>query len=264
MNEKEIVQKQFGRNAGHYVTSESHAKGLDLAKVAELVKEHGTAGHLLDIATGGGHVANALAPHFEKVTAVDLTAEMLKKAEQFIVSNGRSNVTFILGDAEALPFHDESFNVVACRIAAHHFPDVDRFVSEVFRVLKTGGLFVLVDNVAPEKAEYDEFYNVIEKKRDQSHIRAHKKSEWISMVEMAGLSINNMSVFEKNFLFENWCTMMNLPAKEQEELNTYMKSASLEVINHFKIEFHGDRVHSFKGQSMLVAAKKIATIKKEK
>jgi ubiquinone/menaquinone biosynthesis C-methylase UbiE len=254
LREKEVVQKQFGKNASHYVTSKSHAKGLDLARVVEIVKEKGASEKMLDIATGGGHVANALAPYFQSVTALDLTEDMLQEAERFIRSNGHENVVFVQGDAENTPFPDDSFDVVTCRIAAHHFPNADRFISEVYRVLKTGGLFVLVDNVAPEKVEYDKFYNTIEKKRDPSHFRAYRKSEWISMVENAGLGVDSLYTFEKKFIYETWCTMMDLPANDKAELNTYMKAASESLKKHFSIGFSGDIVESFKGQSVLIAA----------
>lgn len=256
MKEKEIVQKQFGKNASHYVTSKSHAKGYDLSRVVEIVKEKGDSEKLLDIATGGGHVANALAPYFQRVTALDLTEDMLKEAEHFIRSNGHENVDFVQGDAENTLFPDDSFDVVTCRIAAHHFPNADRFISEVCRVLKMGGLFVLVDNVAPEKNEYDDFYNTIEKKRDPSHFRAYKKSEWISMLENAGLSVDSLYTFEKKFVYETWCTMMDLPANDKAKLTTYMKAASESLKKHFSIAFSGDVVESFIGQSVLIAATK--------
>lgn len=255
MSEKKKVQQQFGKNASHYVTSKSHASGLDLTKLVEIVTCFGaSSGELLDLATGGGHVANALAPYFQKVTALDITENMLDEAERFITSNAHENVVFILGDAENTPFPDESFEVVTCRIAAHHFPDVDRFVSEVNRVLKPGGFFVLVDNVAPEIDEYDQFYNTIEKKRDPSHIRAYKKSEWISKVEYAGFYTDSIYTFEKKFIYETWCTMMDVPPNDKAELSTYMKAAPKKIHKHFSIEFSGDQVESFKGQSILLAA----------
>ncbi|WP_423406956.1 class I SAM-dependent methyltransferase [Heyndrickxia sp. MSNUG] len=256
MSEKEMVQQQFGKNASHYVTSKSHAKGMDLAKVVEIVKDNGAFGNLLDLATGGGHVANALAPYFKKVTALDLTEDMLNEAERFIRLNGHENVDFIQGDAEKTPFPDESFDVVTCRIAAHHFSAVDRFGSEVFRVLKSGGLFVLVDNVAPENNEYDEFYNTVEKKRDPSHFRAYKKSEWILKVEKAGLYTDSMFTFDKKFHYETWCKMMDLPDKDKTELSKFMKAATDSMVKHFSIAFSGDEVESFKGQSFLLVATK--------
>lgn len=256
MSEKEIVQKQFGKNAGNYVTSKTHAQGPDLTKLIEVVKGHGKKDSLLDVATGGGHVANALAPVFKSVTALDLTADMIQEAQKFILSNGHDNVSFVQGDAENLPFPDELFEVVTCRIAAHHFPDVCRFISEVFRVLKTGGLFVLIDNVAPERNEYDEFFNSVEKKRDQSHFRAYKKSEWITMTENVGFQLESIHTFRKKFHFETWCSMMELPMKDKEELSTYIKAAAEPIIQQFSITFTNQDVESFEGQSILMAAMK--------
>ncbi|WP_323125867.1 class I SAM-dependent methyltransferase [Gracilibacillus oryzae] len=162
MDIKSTVQDQFGKTASDYVSSDLHRNGADLpfiVKMAELTGEE----KVLDVATGGGHTANALAPFAKKVTAFDLTKEMLAAAEQFITSNGHNNVTYVQGDAEKMPFADESFDVVTCRIAPHHFPNIDFFIAEVYRVLKQGGRFLLDDNVAPENDEWDQFYNTVEK-----------------------------------------------------------------------------------------------------
>lgn len=129
---------------------------------------------------------------------MDLTPEMLTAAETFIKGNGYSNVVFVEGDAEKLPFQDHSFDLVTCRIAPHHFPNVQQFVSEVHRVLKANGKFLLDDNVAPEGNEFDHFYNKIEKIRDYSHFRAWKKTEWINMLEQEGFEIQELYRFEKN------------------------------------------------------------------
>jgi ubiquinone/menaquinone biosynthesis C-methylase UbiE len=77
-------------------TSSIYAKGKDLDMLTEIAKESKKA-NLLDIGTGGGHVANALAPFFEKVTALDLTPRMLEKAKEFIKGNGHTNVSFVQG-----------------------------------------------------------------------------------------------------------------------------------------------------------------------
>jgi ubiquinone/menaquinone biosynthesis C-methylase UbiE len=256
MDEKENVRRQFGENAANYVTSKSHARGKDLERVVEIVSGADPGGELLDIATGGGHVANALAPFYEKVTALDLTPKMLQKAQEFIESNGVTNVSFVQGDAENLPFPEESFTTVTCRIAAHHFPDIRAFVKEAYRVLKRNGLFILVDNVAPERKELDRFYNLIEKRRDPSHIRAHKKTEWISMLEHEGFNIDNMETFKKNFIFKNWCEMMRLPEEEQKELSVRIRTAPEDIRTFFDIKVKEDTVQSFEGQSMLIAAQK--------
>lgn len=198
MDIKKDVQKQFGRSADSYVKSKGHSKGADLKKLVEMARATGRE-EVLDVATGGGHMANALAPLVRTVTAMDLTPEMLSAAEKFITGNGHVNVVFVKGDAEKLPFSDETFDFVTCRIAPHHFPNTEKFIREVYRVLKDGGQFLLDDNVAPENDEFDQFYNNIEKMRDYRHYRAWKKTEWLQMLELNGFETQELYRFEKRF-----------------------------------------------------------------
>ena len=256
MDHQQSVRKQFGENAQNYVTSPLHAKGDDLAWIQQWLIQRGKDGILLDIATGGGHVAQALAPVFDQVIALDLTPEMLAAAERFIKEKGHSNVAFQLGDAEDLPYKAESFDVVTCRIAAHHFPHVRRFVQEVYRTLKKNGVFILADNVTPEKKELDLFFNELEKRRDPSHFRAYQKSEWITMLEKAGFWSETLVTFKKRFIFETWCKNMSLPAAKIEELNDWILSSNKVIKEFFEVETDGKTVRSFQGQSVVIIASK--------
>lgn len=252
---KRDVQKQFSQSATKYVSSKIHAKGEDLDQLVQLANLQGEE-FVLDIATGGGHVANALAPFSKKVVAFDITSEILQAAEAFIVSNGMTNVEFVQGDAEALPFPDEAFNVVTCRIAAHHFPNPSSFVKEAFRTLKRGGQFLLIDNVVPEKQEYDQFYNTVEKERDYSHYRAWKKSEWIKMIEEAGLEMEVIYCFPKTFLFDEWFETMNKSEEEKAKLTQYIASASEDIKAKFIVKERENQIYSFNGNAILLKAVK--------
>ncbi|MGG0462982.1 class I SAM-dependent methyltransferase [Priestia aryabhattai] len=255
MSNKEMVVSQFGGNAGKYVKSKGHAKGKDLAVLAEIAEEN-RGGKLLDVATGGGHVANKLAPVFQEVTAFDLTPQMLQSAEGFIKENGYENVSFVQGDAEDMPFQDDEFDTVTCRIAPHHFPNVKQFIKEVYRVLKPGGQFLLIDNVAPEVNAYDEFYNRVEKTRDPSHYRAYKKTEWLSMLEMQGFRTEVLTTFPKRFLFDDWCGMMNVPEETKRELTQYMLNIPSGFKQFFDIKTNQQGIESFQGEAIFVACYK--------
>ncbi|HET7155886.1 MAG TPA: class I SAM-dependent methyltransferase, partial [Hyphomicrobiaceae bacterium] len=146
---KSLVQQQFGAHAGAYATSAVHAKGASLGRLVELVKP-GPHWQALDIATGAGHTAAAFAPHVARVIASDVTDEMLAEARKLAAAKGLANMETASADAEALPFEDGRFDLVTCRIAPHHFPDIPMFVGQVWRVLKPGGTFALVDNIAPD------------------------------------------------------------------------------------------------------------------
>ncbi|MGM7719528.1 class I SAM-dependent methyltransferase [Metabacillus sp. Hm71] len=255
MDIKKDVQQQFGRSANHYVISKGHRKGGDLKKLVEMAHVTGSE-EVLDVATGGGHTANALAPHVQKVTALDLTPEMLSAAERFIKENGHDNVVFVEGDAEKLPFPDETFDLVTCRIAPHHFPNIEQFISEVYRVLKHGGTFLLDDNVAPEDEEFDQFYNTLEKMRDYSHYRAWKKSEWLQKLELNGFEIQEWHRFEKRFEFENWCDRMHLSDSQKADLNEFILKTTEKVKRKFRIQINDTQITSFIGEAILVSATK--------
>ncbi|MFE8699409.1 class I SAM-dependent methyltransferase [Cytobacillus sp. FJAT-54145] len=255
MDIKKDVQKQFGRSAHSYVTSSIHKDGDDLQKLIHLANTNGTEA-LLDIATGGGHTANIFAPLVKNVTALDLTQEMLSAAETFIKENGHQNVQFVLGDAEKLPFNKNSFDMVTCRIAPHHFPNIINFIKEVNRVLKPGGQFLLDDNVVPEEDELDKFYNTIEKIRDYSHFRAWKKSEWIQMLETNNFEVREWFQFKKTFTFDSWFDRMNAGADKKEQLCKLILGASNQAKERFNIIISDGKVQSFQGEAIVMKAVK--------
>src|SRR5437667_1288121 len=141
---KTQVQDYFSRTAESYVASFSHRSGDDMQRLIEL-GEWNPQLQALDIATGGGHTALAVAPHVAQITVTDLTPRMLEKAREFLLAQGVTNAQFQVADAEQLPFPSESFDRVTCRIAPHHFPHIAQSVKEVARVMKPGGLLLLID-----------------------------------------------------------------------------------------------------------------------
>jgi ubiquinone/menaquinone biosynthesis C-methylase UbiE len=217
---KDLVQQQFGANAAAYATSAVHAKGASLARLVELVAPLGT-WRALDVATGAGHTAAAFAPHVAEVVASDLTDEMLAEAAMLAAERGLANMTTTRADAEAMPFADQSFDLVTCRIAPHHFGSVAAFVGESWRVLKPGGVFGLVDNVSPDSATTPGHsaaalrdaaisYNAFEKLRDPSHGRALTTGEWLEIVDDTGFSIAHHELMAKTLELEAWCNTMNV------------------------------------------------------
>ncbi|WP_282937180.1 class I SAM-dependent methyltransferase [Paenibacillus sp. RC67] len=255
MDIKEQVKAQFGANAAKYVDSPRHASGNDLNILMEWVKSE-QAGKALDIATGGGHCALAVAAHVREVTTLDMTPEMLQEAESFLTGKGCTNVNYVQGDAENLPFGDEEFDLVVCRIAAHHFPDVERFIEESSRVLKTGGCFILMDNIAPESDILDALYNDVEKRRDPSHFRAWKKTEWMSRVELAGLRVEQLLQTGKPFEFESWCTRMNVPVQVKQQLEADMLGWSEENRKQLKVRTENGKLVGFEGSFMMLKSRK--------
>jgi ubiquinone/menaquinone biosynthesis C-methylase UbiE len=232
---KELVQKLFGANAANYVVSDVHAKGASLARLVEIVAPKPD-WQGLDIATGGGHTALVFAPHVQRMIASDLTREMLDQVDKQVAEKGLGNVETKEADAENLPFEDASFDLVTCRIAPHHFPDIPKFVAEVHRVLKRGGVFALVDNAAPDEVTNPGFseaeladaaatYNTFEKIRDPSHGRAWTAGEWLSCIDDAGFEIQHTEILPKKMVFDTWIKNMSVPAEKVPGLEKMLADA---------------------------------------
>ena len=88
---KTVVQEQFGKNATGYLTSTPHALGKSLERLVALTSPQ-MSWRALDIATGGGHVAYAFAPHVERMWATDITQEMLDLVKAEAAKRGFANV----------------------------------------------------------------------------------------------------------------------------------------------------------------------------
>ena len=199
---KTAVQEQFGKTAAHYLTSKPHAAGKSLERLVALTSPQKN-WHALDVATGGGHVAYTFAPHLARMWATDITQEMLHMVKGEAAKRGLANIRTAYAKAEALPFEDESFDLVTCRIAPHHFDSIPEFLAEVRRVLKPGGLFALVDNVVPPGSVGD-YVNAFERLRDPSHLRAWTMDEWRDALRVAGLRTTHEEQIYKTMEFKSW------------------------------------------------------------
>jgi len=221
---RDLAREQFGKNPGRYVSSPVHAKGASLDRIVELLAARGQE-TVLDIATGGGHTALAVAPHVARVIATDLTPQMLEAARAFITGRGVTNVEFRVADATSLPFPDGEFDAVTCRIAPHHFPDVGAFVREVYRVLKPRGTAIVVDNVVPEDEQAAAFLNEFEKTRDPSHVWCYPPSGWVRFFEAAGFQDLQVESFFKALDFEAWTDLKGMESGTKDRLRDMLVEA---------------------------------------
>lgn len=193
---KAHAQQRFGQFAQGYVESKVHSSGGDLNRLVELAQPQSD-WLVLDVATGGGHTALKFAPLVGQVVALDLTPKMLAAASDFIRGKDVENVAFSAGDAERIPFATNSFDLVTCRIAPHHFPDCWQFVQEVARVLKPGGKFILQDNTVPDDERAARYVDAFERLRDPSHHRMYAGYEWQGMFLDSSLTVDVLELAHK-------------------------------------------------------------------
>jgi len=194
---EEKAQRIFGERAAFYTTSPSHTDPQVLARVVELARPqpNWTA---LDIATGSGHTAFALAPYLRSIVGIDITTEMLREAEKLKVEHAIENVVFQTGDVHELPFEGGSFDLVTCRRAAHHFSNIGRALQEIRRVLRPSGRVVIDDRSIPEDDFADRCMNLLDTYHDESHVREYRPTEWRSMLEAAGFAVGAIETYTRH------------------------------------------------------------------
>jgi ubiquinone/menaquinone biosynthesis C-methylase UbiE len=137
---------------------------------------------VLDVACGGAHVAEQIAPEVHQVVGVDLTRALLEVGSARLREAGIGNVLLQEANAESLPFVDESFDVAFCRSSFHHFGDPRRAFSEMVRVCRPEGRLVLID-IVPPSHEVRENFDRLHRLIDPSHVRSFLE---IELVEVLG------------------------------------------------------------------------------
>ena len=197
----EDVRARFAPVAANYAKAAFHTSPERLQEVLELAQPQPT-DLALDVATGTGNTALALAPFVRRVVGVDLTREMLAHARRLTGERSVPNAEWVLGDASRLPFPDDAFDVYTVRAAPHHFTDFDGFLGEALRVLKPGAAAAFVDCAAPPAAR--DVLHDVEMRRDPSHIRSLTLAEWTERLEQAGFQVEEATSRELDWDFEDW------------------------------------------------------------
>jgi len=228
------VREQFGRSAELYATSAVHAQGADLDLVVRFARPS-SADLALDVSTGAGHNALALAPHVARVVATDLTPEMLAVARRLAAQRGLRNVEFREADVRALPFPDRSFDLVTCRTAAHHYPELGAAVREMARVLRPGGRLVVSDTVSPPDEVADRFLHAVEQLRDPTHVRDWSVAEWRQALEAAGLSVEGHAQVAVEVEFDPWVERSATPPELRAVLATLLTQAPARLRDAFAV-----------------------------
>mgnify|MGYP001238197616 FL=1 len=164
VNKKEQISKMFDNISDHYdilngiLTLGIHKvwRKIAIKKISNKPKK------ILDLATGTGDFAIIAAKNTDaKITGVDISKRMLEKAKTKIkdqVINDRIN--FLLGDAENLNFDDSSFDAVTIGFGVRNFDNLNKGLEEIYRVLKTNGMVIILEPAIPKFVLFKQLYNV--------------------------------------------------------------------------------------------------------
>ncbi|EGT4353063.1 SAM-dependent methyltransferase [Cronobacter sakazakii] len=247
------VEKQFGSQAKAYLTSQVHATGRDLIYLRERLTAFPQA-RLLDLGCGAGHASFTAAEQVQEVVAYDLSSSMLTVVEEAARERGLTHLSTCQGYAESLPFEAESFDIVISRYSAHHWHDVGLALREVKRVLKPGGMMIMMDILSPGHPVLDIWLQTIEALRDTSHVRNYASGEWLQMFNQAGLITRDVRTDRLALEFGSWIARMRTPDVLSQAIRIYQQSASAEVQRYFALQEDG----SFTSDTIIIEESKAA------
>lgn len=233
-----VVTEQFGPRAAAYVESAVHARGEDLDALEAIVRAVSPT-HALDLGTGGGHAAYRMAPHAARVTASDLSAEMLAAVVATAQGRALTNIEIVEASAERLPFPDAAFDFLSCRYSAHHWRDFDGGLREARRVMQVEAPAIFIDTYAPSHALLDTHLQAIELLRDTSHVRDRTLSEWLAALGSAGFRVAAAHTRRRRMDFPTWTARMGTPDVYAKAIRALQEAAGTEVRRHFAIEADG-------------------------
>jgi ubiquinone/menaquinone biosynthesis C-methylase UbiE len=180
------VQDQFCRQAEAFSASPSLHNADALALLVDAAQPSPD-DVSLDVACGPGSVVAAFAARVRRAVGLDATEAMLQHARKLAAAQSISTTEFHHGDVYALPFAAESFEIVTCRFAFHHFEEPKRAFAEMLRVCRCGGCLVLCDGFAPDDPAKAAAFNRMELHRDPSTVEFRTVSGLVHLFTAAGL-----------------------------------------------------------------------------
>lgn len=250
------TQNQYARQAERYAESSLHRRGKSLETVRRLAAATG-GDSVLDLGTGAGFTAFAVAADAGRVIAADLTPEMLEQARRLAREKElEAKLEWTLAVAESLPFSDGSIPIITCRYASHHFHDLPRALRELTRVIQPPGRLVLCDVVAPEAPGLAELMNELEQVRDPTHVRDYPLSQWRQeLLPAAGLEVSDVVRAKNPQSFSEWVDRAGTPPEAAERLVQMFTTASEEARRAFEVRREGAEI-TFSWPNATILARK--------
>ncbi len=129
-------------------------------------------------------------------------------------------------------------------------------MQEAHRVLKPNGLFLLVDNVAPESDELAKWMNAIEKRRDGSHLEAYSVSTWIQWMSQAGFDLQFFRRWFRVKNFETWANRAQMSLEEKKNLESEILHLSEDMRTYFGVELEGEQLKKLRHEVGFFVGKK--------
>lgn len=210
---------------------------------------------MLEVAAGTCALGRMVSPYVKSVTELDVTSAMLEVGKKEAQKENIKNLSFLVGEAKALPFDSKSFDVVMSRLAFHHFEYVDQAFYEMVRVLKDSGKLVVIDMEARQE-KLRKRADAIETLRDPSHVKCRSREEFYALAAQCHMEITVCNMIPIPVSLNAWMDVTQVATPVRNEIIAAMKEDIMGgEQTGFQPYFKGQEIY-FNHRWMLLIAKK--------
>ena len=236
--------QHFNSIAANYATSEVHISSPTLARMHTHLPRVES---VCDVASGAGHTGLSYAGIASRIVAVDPAPNMLTQFRKLAAERGVA-VETVEAFAESIPLAAASFDLVVCRLAAHHFSDLPKAMTEMARLAKPGGHVVIIDMEGDADPTLDALNHDIEVLHDPTHVRSYTAQHWRELYAASKLEVQ---VFENRcweiaggLTVKRWCELGNSGAEALQAIHDRLAAVPPEWL--FKLEITRDADGGFR------------------
>ena len=250
--------QRFDAIAGNYATSEVHLRSPTRDRLHALL---GRVDSVCDVASGAGHTGLGFAGIASRIVAVDPAPNMLAQVRRLAAERDVA-VETVEAFAEAIPLPGESFDLVVCRVAAHHFSDLPRAMAEMTRLTRPGGHVAVIDMEGDEDPAIDALNHDIEVLHDPTHVRSYPVSHWRALFAANGLWVeaceNRCWEFPAGLTVGRWCELGNSGTAALETIRARLAAAPPEWLAELEIARDRDGEFRIPVRTLLILGRKPA------
>jgi ubiquinone/menaquinone biosynthesis C-methylase UbiE len=248
--------KRFNSIASGYATSEVHSGSPTLDRLHALLPHVDS---VCDIASGAGHTGLGFAGIASRIVAIDPAPNMLAQVRRLAAERGVS-VETVEAFAESIPLASASFDLVICRLAAHHFSDLPKAITEMTRLAKPGGHVAIIDMEGDENPALDTLNHEIEVLHDPTHVRSYTAKHWRELFAANGLEVeaceNRCWEIPGGLTVKRWCELGESGAEALQAIQDRLASAPSEWLSELEITRDADGGFRIPVRTLLIFGRK--------
>lgn len=248
--------QRFDALADRYASSEVHTSSPTRDRLHELLAQVES---VCDVASGAGHTGLGFAGIASHIVAVDPAPSMLAQCRRLAAERG-VNLETVEAYAESIPLPSDSFDLVTCRLAAHHFNDLPKAMSEMTRLAKPGGHVAVIDMEGDDDPDVDALNHDIEMLHDPTHVRSYTARHWQELFVTSGLEITACETrfweMPGGLTVRRWCELGNSGSEALQAIQNKLAAASPESLAQLEITQEADGDFRIPVRTLLIIGRK--------